>query len=75
MPKVVPFYRVISIKKKILDSPNKKILKNIKFNPVFILGLHRSGTTILYEILAKTGRLNRSLVPSFVSRIACTKAS
>lgn len=23
--------------------------------PVFILGLHRSGTTILYEMLASTG--------------------
>lgn len=27
-------------------------------SPVFILGLHRSGTTLLYEMLAKTGHWN-----------------
>ena len=26
--------------------------------PVFILGLHRSGTTLLYEMLAETGYWN-----------------
>jgi len=33
-------------------------LKQITFQPVFILGLHRSGTSILYKILTETGSFN-----------------
>jgi hypothetical protein len=36
------------------DESYKKKIHTIKFDPFFILGLHRSGTTILYEILNKT---------------------
>lgn len=33
-------------------------LKGVNFNPVFILGLHRSGTSILYKMLNGTNRFN-----------------
>ncbi len=33
-------------------------IKDICFNPIFILGLHRSGTSILYKILNETGGFN-----------------
>lgn len=33
-------------------------LKDIDFEPIFILGLHRSGTSILYKILASTHYFN-----------------
>lgn len=33
-------------------------LENIDFQPVFILGLHRSGTSILYKMLTSTGCFN-----------------
>lgn len=33
-------------------------IKNIKFKPIFILGMHRSGTSILYKMLASTGHFN-----------------
>ena len=33
-------------------------LENIDFQPVFILGLHRSGTSILYKMLTATGCFN-----------------
>jgi hypothetical protein len=39
--------------KKIDDQYLEKI-KNIDFTPVFILGLHRSGTSILYKMLTET---------------------
>src|SRR5277367_4991891 len=31
------------------------LLKDVAFRPVFIIGDHRSGTTLLYRILAETG--------------------
>lgn len=33
-------------------------LKDVQYNPVFILGLHRSGTSILYKMLRSTGLFN-----------------
>lgn len=33
-------------------------IEGISFKPVFIMGLHRSGSSILYKILGKTGELN-----------------
>jgi len=35
-----------------------KQLKNVEFPPVFILGVHRSGTSILYKMLTATGCFN-----------------
>ena len=37
-----------------LDKKHLEKLENIEFQPVFILGLHRSGTSILYKILIAT---------------------
>ncbi len=34
------------------------LLKDVTFRPVFIIGDHRSGTTLLYKILAETGSFN-----------------
>ncbi len=33
-------------------------IKNISFKPIFIMGLHRSGTSILYKMLASTKKFN-----------------
>jgi len=33
-------------------------IKDLSFEPVFILGLHRSGTSILYKMLGAAGKLN-----------------
>jgi hypothetical protein len=41
-----------------LDNQYIDHMKNTTFNPVFILGLHRSGTTILYRMLNETGNFN-----------------
>jgi hypothetical protein len=41
-----------------LDDKYLDKIKNIQFEPVFIMGLHRSGTTILYKMLAETGKFN-----------------
>lgn len=41
-----------------LDERYMDLIKDIDFEPVFILGLHRSGTSILYKILASTRRFN-----------------
>lgn len=46
-----------NIKSKFDEEYMEKI-KNIKFKPVFILGLHRSGTTILYKMLGETKLFN-----------------
>jgi hypothetical protein len=40
------------------DQPYLKHLEGISFNPVFILGLHRSGTSILYKTLTATNQFN-----------------
>jgi hypothetical protein len=37
------------------DSAYAHLLAGISFRPVFIIGDHRSGTTLLYQILAATG--------------------
>jgi hypothetical protein len=41
-----------------IDKKYLNKIKNTKFDPVFIMGLHRSGTTILYEMLEKTEKFN-----------------
>ena len=41
-----------------LDKQYLEKLENIEFQPVFILGLHRSGTSILYKILIATKTFN-----------------
>ncbi len=41
-----------------LDSKYLDKIKNIKFKPVFIMGLHRSGTSILYKLLGETKKFN-----------------
>ncbi|NEQ50722.1 MAG: sulfotransferase [Leptolyngbya sp. SIO3F4] len=41
-----------------LDQPYLSFLENIKFKPIFILGSARSGTTILYKLLANTSCFN-----------------
>lgn len=41
-----------------LDRPYLKKIEDIEFQPVFIMGLHRSGTSILYKMLVETGRFN-----------------
>ncbi|MCX6667604.1 MAG: sulfotransferase [Euryarchaeota archaeon] len=40
------------------DQQHIQLLENVKFQPVFILGLHRSGTSILYKMLNATGCFN-----------------
>ena len=40
------------------DEPYLYLLDDVDFTPVFILGDHRSGTTILYQILAATECFN-----------------
>lgn len=46
---------------KTLKNPDQQYiqqLEKIRFQPIFILGLHRSGTSILYKMLTATGNLN-----------------
>lgn len=40
------------------DSPLLPRIEGMEINPVFVMGQHRSGTTILYKILADTGHFN-----------------
>ncbi len=40
------------------DTPYLHHIANMPLNPVFILGPARSGTTILYQVLAASGRFN-----------------
>lgn len=40
------------------DQPYLPLLGEVVFRPVFIIGEHRSGTTILYKLLAATGLFN-----------------
>ncbi len=40
------------------DTQYLKDLKHVDFQPVFILGVHRSGTSILYKMLTATGCFN-----------------
>jgi len=41
-----------------LDYPYNDRLKDVSFQPIFIMGLQRSGTSILYKILATTQLFN-----------------
>ena len=40
------------------DSPYLNLLDNINFKPIFIIGFHRSGTTLLYHTLVDTQCFN-----------------
>jgi len=40
------------------DQQHMQLLENVEFQPVFILGLHRSGTSILYKMLTATECFN-----------------
>ncbi|MCX5883590.1 MAG: sulfotransferase [Deltaproteobacteria bacterium] len=40
------------------DKPYIFELEKTSYQPIFIMGLHRSGTTLLYELLGKTGLFN-----------------
>jgi hypothetical protein len=40
------------------DEPYFSKIDNVHYRPVFILGLHRSGTTLLYELMWMTGSFN-----------------
>jgi hypothetical protein len=48
----------LQMKKNNQDKNYIKNLKNISFSPIFILGLQRSGTSILYQILHETNEFN-----------------
>jgi hypothetical protein len=37
------------------DSKHANMLKRVTFRPIFVIGDHRSGTTLLYQLLAATG--------------------
>jgi hypothetical protein len=41
-----------------LDTAYLQKIQGVSFNPVFIIGPHRSGTTILYKILLESGCFN-----------------
>lgn len=41
-----------------LDKPYLSMLEDVTFQPVFIMGDHRSGTTILYKVLGASGCFN-----------------
>lgn len=40
------------------DHDYLELLEPVRFEPVFILGMHRSGTTMLYRLLQRTGQFN-----------------
>ena len=42
----------------ISDEKYMELLSKVKFSPIFIMGDHRSGTTLLYKILAATECFN-----------------
>ncbi len=41
-----------------LDDPYLSLLEPVKFTPIFVLGSPRSGTTLLYKLLAETNCFN-----------------
>jgi hypothetical protein len=43
-------------------------LEDVEFQPVFIIGAARSGTTILYRVLAQTGLFNVTTVNHIINR-------
>ncbi|MGD1914035.1 MAG: sulfotransferase [Rivularia sp. (in: cyanobacteria)] len=42
----------------IVDTPYLDLLSKVEFSPIFIMGDHRSGTTLLYKTLVATGCFN-----------------
>ncbi|HLV02096.1 MAG TPA: sulfotransferase, partial [Acidobacteriota bacterium] len=50
------------------DAPLLSRLEGIEINPVFVIGQHRSGTTILYKILAETNHFNITSVFHILNR-------
>jgi hypothetical protein len=40
------------------DDAYRSLLECVQFRPVFLLGDHRTGTTLLYQLLARTGCFN-----------------
>ena len=42
----------------IVDRPYLDLLSQVNYSPIFILGDHRSGTTLLYKTLVETGCFN-----------------
>lgn len=40
------------------DQQHSQLLQSINFTPIFIIGLSRSGTSLLHQLLAKTGCFN-----------------
>ena len=40
------------------DEQHLHLLDNVSFRPVFIIGDHRSGTTLMHQLLAETGGFN-----------------
>lgn len=40
------------------DDPYSDLLEQVDFAPVFIMGPHRSGTTLLYQVLQASGQFN-----------------
>ena len=49
------------------DRPHRHLLESVDLQPVFIVGDSRSGTTVLYHLLARTGCFN----PVTVYHILC----
>lgn len=46
------------MEKKNRDNEFINLIDDISFEPIFIMGLHRSGTSILYKMLGATGHFN-----------------
>lgn len=46
------------VKEDQLDDEYSNLIDDVSYNPVFILGLHRSGTSILYKMLQSTNKFN-----------------
>ena len=50
------------------DAPYLHWLDGLTFRPVFVVGMHRSGTTLLYRMLAKSGAFNITSLFHIVNR-------
>ncbi len=50
------------------DDRYRGVLESLDFQPIFVLGPHRSGTTILYRLLAESGRFNVATVYHILNR-------
>ncbi len=49
---------VLEVARQRRDAPYLGRLSGMRYRPVFVLGEHRSGTTILYELLTLSGSFN-----------------